>query len=57
MQKTNIGKKVNAQWNKYLKELGKVQSFGKKQGDNRYWFLIEYISDYVDFNKLFQHAP
>lgn len=44
-------------WNKYMKDLGKVQSFGKKQGDNRYWYLIEYSSDKVDFAKLFEVAP
>ncbi|EAR84186.1 hypothetical protein TTHERM_00721170 (macronuclear) [Tetrahymena thermophila SB210] len=55
--KQNIGKKITSMWNKYIKDLGKVQSFGKKQGENRYWYLIEYVSDKVDFNKLFEVAP
>lgn len=55
--KQNIGKKMTTMWNKYLKDLGKIQSFGKKQGENRYWYLIEYVSDHVDFQRLFEVAP
>lgn len=44
-------------WNRLVKDLGRVQSLGKKQGDNRYWYLIEYSSDRVDFSKLFSVAP
>ncbi|KAL4460610.1 hypothetical protein ABPG72_016682 [Tetrahymena utriculariae] len=55
--KQNIGKKITSMWNKYMKDLGKVQSFGKKQVENRYWYLIEYVSDKVDFSKLFEVAP
>ncbi|EGR31029.1 hypothetical protein IMG5_119020, partial [Ichthyophthirius multifiliis] len=57
LQKTNVAQKVKSQWNKYLKDLGKIQSLGKKQGENRYWYLVEYVSDFVDFNKLFQAVP
>jgi len=51
------GKKLTAIWQKYSKELGKVQSFGKKLGENRYWYLVEYLSDRIDFQRLFEIAP
>lgn len=40
-----------------VKDLGKVESLGKKGSDKRAWYLIEYLSDRFDFDTFFSIVP